>query len=328
MSDSPTYAFEGDKVFAIHQGKVIASGTDIENVQSDASEYIDALQNVEEASQKEAKAKKATHILTPNGLEGEIIGRTPSVWGEQITVRFANGQIARLTTKGGGKDDFEYVSKTAKVASSPSERISKVINETYDHTKDSLTKRAAALEEIVDEAKEIIRSGSYAQEESVIDGIVVAAQNEGLVIKQALEHIAEAEAVAPEAPQMQVFEQADIGSGGSNNWLDVTVQNMIDEAEGQDFEKLLKEGPDLFTSGLDAGALADAGTAREMAHAHIVSKTAGFAGEEVESYRQQFVARVEVARRKEIASRKEQTFKETAQRKASHEGAPDESIFI
>ena len=38
-----TYTFEGDQIFAIHENKVIAKGTDMEKVESDAVEYLDSL---------------------------------------------------------------------------------------------------------------------------------------------------------------------------------------------------------------------------------------------------------------------------------------------
>jgi hypothetical protein len=65
-----------------------------------------------------------------------------------------------------------------------------------------------------------------------------------------------------------------------------------------------------------------------MAYSHIVSKTAGFQGEEVEDFRDKFVARVEVARRHELASRKETTKKEAAATEDVQSNAPDEALFM
>lgn len=84
----------------------------------------------------------------------------------------------------------------------------------------------------------------------------------------------------------------------------------------------------MFVTDLETGALADTGVTRELAVAHVVSKTAGFAGEEIEDYREKFVARVEVARRHELASRKETTKKEAATRTEVESNAPDEALFM
>jgi hypothetical protein len=74
--------------------------------------------------------------------------------------------------------------------------------------------------------------------------------------------------------------------------------------------------------------LADTGTTREMATAHVISKTAAFLGDEVEDYREKFIARVEVARRHELASRKETTKKEAAVQEELNTSAPDDALFM
>jgi hypothetical protein len=103
---------------------------------------------------------------------------------------------------------------------------------------------------------------------------------------------------------------------------------MIDESEGQDFDKLMNEGPAIFTTELDSGALADPGTTREMASSFVMSKTAGYEGEEVENYRQQWVARVEMARPTELSSRTKQTqSKEIHKTTSVEDDVPDAALF-
>ena len=51
-------------------------------------------------------------------------------------------------------------------------------------------------------------------------------------------------------------------------------------------------------------------------------------GEEVEDFREKFVARVEVARRHELASRKETNHKEAAAVQETQDSAPDDALFL
>jgi basic membrane lipoprotein Med (substrate-binding protein (PBP1-ABC) superfamily) len=107
----------------------------------------------------------------------------------------------------------------------------------------------------------------------------------------------------------------------------VTTQQIIDETEGQDLDKLLTEGPALFVAEQDTAALADAGVTREMALSHVVSKTAGFTGPEITEYRTKFLAGVEAARRDELVDRKATTKKEAAAEQDVLDNVPDEALF-
>lgn len=324
-----TFTFEGNEIFAIHEGQVIAKGTDMEKVESDAVEYLDSLKGHRDKDEKEKAKKKATHIITPNGVKGEILGRTPAVWGEQITARFENGRISTFTVH--AEQEVQWVSENKKVASTdPSERLSSVLSAEYERDRSSLIARHDELVGLVREASSLLANGAPYTVEVKLDQLRTAADYERGQIKEAIDHLdsADAEAFIPEAPfKPTVAEQADMGTAG-NDWLDVTTQNMIAESEAVDTDTLLSEGPALFATELETGALADAGVTRELALAHVVAKTAGFQGPEVDEFRETFVARTEVARRHELAARKETTHKEATVAKEAQDSAPDEALFM
>jgi hypothetical protein len=89
----------------------------------------------------------------------------------------------------------------------------------------------------------------------------------------------------------------------------------------------MNEGPSVFTTGLETGALADAGTTLEMASSYVFGKTAGYEGEEVENYRQQWVARAEAARRKELSFRTKNVAKEASAEEEKLNDVPDSALF-
>ncbi len=331
MTDlTPTYTFEGEEVFAIHEGKVIASGpaSKLAEVEQSAVDYLDSLKDSRESAAKEKAKKSATHIITPNGVKGEILGRTAAVFGEQITARFENGRMVTFVVQ--GEDDVKWLNEKTASYSDPTSRLSSILDSDYEHDRDSLAKRAAELADLTVECHRLVTAGAPYSVEVKLDQIKIAAEAEGRQIKEAIDHLdaADAEAFAPPAHTPVVVEQADLGTGAGNSWLDVTTQEMIDESEAQDFDQILSEGPELFVTDLETGALADTGITREMALSHIVSKTAGFQGEEVEDFRNKFLARVEVARRSELASRKETTKKEAAAVEDVQSNAPDEALFM
>lgn len=331
MSDlTPTFHFEGDEVFALHEGKVIASGSDIAAVEASAVEYLDALGKERDTKDKADRKKKATHIVTPNGIKGEILSSVPDVWGStQVTARFENGTISQVTIH--GDDGFEYVAEKTASAKDPLEGLEKRLGAEYGRDKDSLAARLTELGEIAQKAASLVANGAPYSVQQKLDGLRTAALAEASEVREAHDYLESADAEAFAAPQpfrMAAAEQVELGAAAGSDWLEVVAQEMFSEAEGTDFEKLLDEGPLLFVTELDNGALADAGVAREMAVSHIHSKTAGFEGDEVENYREQFVARVEAARRAELAERQETTHKEAAVEKEAHINAPDEALFM
>lgn len=325
----PTYHFEGDEVFALHEGKVIASGKveDIDDVEKTALDYLDAQKSTSDAADKAEKRKKATHIVTPNGIEGQIMGSTPSLWGERVTVRLANGTITHYDTRG----DETYITKReASTASDPAEGLEQRLAADYDHDKAGLIERLHELRDVEGEATRLASSGAPYTVTQRLHGLRTAAVAEAAEVKTALDYLesADAEHFIPSAPfEMHAADQTEFGHT-SNDWLEVVAADMVAEAQDTDFEKLLIEGPEVFVADLDNGAIADAGIVREMAVAHIMGHTAGFEGDEVIGYREQFVARVEAARRRVASERKATTTKEAAVEHEAQVSAPDEALFM
>lgn len=322
----PTYSFEDGQIFAIHEGKVIASGEDMGQVETSALEYLEALSTEREAEAKKKAKKKATHIITPNGVKGEILGTTPSIWGERVSVRLANGEFREYETRG---DEQWITEKTASVAN-PADGLEQRLAKNFDHNREGLIARLEELKAISMDASDQITLGAPYLASVKLDEIRTAAEAEYRSVKEALDHLdsVDAENFIPDAPfAPSVIEQADLGRAKGDTWLDTVTNDMIAETEGQDFEKLLNEGPALFVTELDDGAVADTGVTREMALSHITARTAGFAGEEVDNYREQWLARVEVARRAELAERKTANHKEAAAVEEALTDVPDEALF-
>lgn len=330
MSDLiPEYTFEGDEIFAIHEGKVIASGTDMESVEGEAVAYLDSLKTTRDQVAKAEAKKEATHIVTPNGLKGKILSRVAGVYGEEISVRFENGQFATLHAHA----DTQFVKEDHRTAAagSPVSKLAASLDSKYPHDKASLRARHAELGEIAREAHRLIVAGAPYSVQVELDGIRSAAEVEAREVKEALDHLdaVDAESFIPDAPfQPVVVEQESMGRGHGNSWLDTVTQQMIEESEAVDHEKLINEGPGLLVSDLETPALADAGVTREVALSHVIAKTAGFTGEKVDEYRQAFLTRVEEARRHELAERKASTQKEAAVEQEAEVNAPDDALFI
>jgi hypothetical protein len=208
------YHFEGDTVYAIHEGRVIAKGdTDkMDEVESDATNYLKGLKKEKD----EKKKKSATHVVTPSGLKGQVLQRTASVWGEQVTVRFENGQVSTFEAHG-VKDWMNE--KTA--STNPVEGLDQRLAKTYNHDRASLVARHAELVDLWNEARTLITSGvSYADQQK-LDTIIVTAEHEGEAIQQSIEAIDSDSVEAYRPPESQVVEQADLGR--ADNWLDAAT---------------------------------------------------------------------------------------------------------
>lgn len=314
------YHFEGDDVYAIHEGRVIASGKSdkMDEVESDATNYLKGLKVEADAKRQ----RNATHVVTPSGLKGKILQRTASVWGDEVTVRFENGEVSTFTAH--GVKDWMH-EKTASAAS-PVEGLNQRLAKTYDHNRAALVARHAELVEIWKEARELITSGvSYADQQK-LDSIVVTAEAEGEQIKQSIEAIDAGNVEAYQMPAPQVVEQESVGAP-AGNWLDAVLEDIHAENAGVDYEQILNDDPTLLAAGLDDGIVADQGASRELALSHIRSKVAGFVGDDVEQYVAQFLARFEAARRREQSSRTTETRKEAATATSRVNDAPDEALF-
>src|SRR4051812_31166058 len=177
MSDlKPTYAFEGDEVYAVLDGQVIASGSDIASVETEAQPKIEAAQRVATEAKREKAKKTATHIITPNGVKGQILGRVASTWGEEITVRFENGEIRSFETS--GREEFvnEGTQKTA--SANPIESLQAVLDKSYDHTKEGLRERIAELKDVARVASQHVAGGTAYEHQVKLDEIRVVAEAE------------------------------------------------------------------------------------------------------------------------------------------------------
>ena len=314
------YHFEGDDVYAIHEGRVIASGKadKMDEVESDATNYLKGLK----IEKDEKKRKSATHVVTPSGLKGQILQRTAAVWGEEVTVRFENGQVSTFSAH--GVKDWMH-EKTAS-AGNPIEALDQRLGKTYDHTRDALVARHRELVDLWKEARALITSGvSYADQQK-LDTIIVTAENEGEQIAQAIDAIDAGGVEAYQPPEPQVIEQESVGAP-AGNWLDAVLEDAEAERGDVDYEQILQDDPTLLAAGLDDGIVADQGASRELALSHVRSKVAGYVGDDVEDYVSQFLARFEAARRNELSTRTTETRKEAATVTSRVEDSPDEALF-
>lgn len=324
---SPTYASDGNgTVVAFHGNQVIASGTDYAKVAATAEEYFNSLRHEQNKKTEAATRQAATHITTPNGEKGVILGRTSSVFSDTITVRFENGQIRHYDTFVG--DGLKFSKENPNTPSSPIEYFHRKLDEAAAPGKAGLTARLNTLNEVKRGAAHLASQGVSDADGQKLHAVVLAADAERNEVAEALDHLNASDAEAMTAPKQayQAVEQASLGRG--DDWLEVVAQEMVAESEGQDFDKLLREGPVEFVSGLDTGAIANAGVIAGLARDHIVGKTAGFQGKAVEEYRDRFVAAAEQARRQEFTYRTE-VAKETHTKQASvADNVPDDALFM
>jgi hypothetical protein len=324
MSDmQPTYEFEDDLVTASVNGKVIASGSDLAEVEAQVAEVL-----AEPAPSKEARAKKATHITNPNGLKGEILSRTAATWGDAVTVRFENGQIQTMYIT----DEMNFTTEAPKKTASttPMKRLASVVEENVSPDRESLKARQATLTNVRVEAQNLIAQGGSVDDMYALNEIVLQAENEQREIKQALEYMdaTEGEGYQPYKPDMQVIDGENVGHQNGGQWLEHTFRELEEQAKQTDFDALLEDGPTLLVSEQDDDVVADAGAVRELALSHVQSRTAGLIGDQIDEYERLFVARAEEARRVELAHRKQTVKKEAAQKKSNVDDAPVESLFL
>src|SRR4051812_8778361 len=82
---------------------------------------------------------RVTHITTPSGLRGTVLGKVKGLWGDQVTVRLENGRIAKFDVS-----DDDELTKWADTVPEEESRYSQLesrLAASYDHTKKSLTTR-------------------------------------------------------------------------------------------------------------------------------------------------------------------------------------------
>ncbi len=322
MNDmNPTYASEDGVTYAIVAGKVIASGADFDEVEREATKLLAATPEVDNKA-------SATHVVTPNGVKGQILSRTAGLWCDEVTVRFDNGQIHSVPVT----NRVKFTTENHKVASSkPIDRLRTELSKiASSHSRKSLSDRLIVVGHIKDEAQMLIAGGVSNDDARDLHELVLTAEHEIQDLKDGIEHIdaTEGNAYEPFKPEQQVIDGASVGHQNDGSWLDATLNDMIAEAEGQDFEALLDDGPTLMVSEQDDATVADGGAIREMALSYVQAKTAGLEGDEVGKFEDLFVARCEDARRVELAHRKATTKKETEQKQSSVVDAPVESLFL
>lgn len=323
----PTYEYHGEEIRAVFEGHVIASGAEFSKVSTSAMEYLDGLAKKRKHDEHESARKVATHITTPHGAKGEILTRVPSIWGEEITVRFENGQIRRFATMA-GDEHLSYTRENPDAPKSIREAMMRELEEDYDHGISGLTTRLDRLSAIKTAASNYAASERSPLELQEYHKMVLAADQETLEIKEALAHLEDADTVAYVPPVYAAVEQADLGRAKGDTWLDVTARKMIAESEDEDYDKLLEEGPVNLVSAMEDAAVHDAGVVREAAINFIVARTAGFQGEKIDAYREAFVAKAEQARRQDLNYRKE-AHQEAVQKEASvTDDISDEALFL
>lgn len=311
MRPEPTYVFENDKVYALVGGKVVAAALSIEDVEDELAQETE---------------RTATHIVTPNGLRGQILGKVAGIYSDQVTVRFANGQIRSLAVT----DELEFVAEEAEEPANPVVGLRERLEASIDGDRGSLETRLGELVAIKHEARDLLRTGASLADELSLDEIVVQADHETNEINNVIEHLDHEDTLAYEPPapfKTEVIEQATMG-GSDGAWLDHTMNEMVEEAQNTDYEQLMGEGPALLTAELEEPALADAGVVRAMASDFISAKTAGVEDDEArEKYHRTFLTRVERARVEELNRRTTTTTqKEAAQEEP--DDFPDDALFM
>lgn len=326
MASHLTYEYHGDEVRAMFGGQVIARGDDFAKVATTAEEYFNSLRKKREMDDHEAARKSATHITTPNGAKGEVLNRVAGLWGDQITVRFENGQIRRFDTMA-GDERLSYTREQPDQPKNIREAMQRSLDEVYPHSVEGLTDRLKVLGDLKREAALSASVESNPLELQKLDQIHITAVNEEQEVKEALAHLHSADVEAYMPPSFAAVEQADLGRAKSDTWLDVVAREMIAESEAEDYDKLLEEGPVELVSSLDDAAVHDAGTVREAAINLVMTRTAGFQGEKIESYREAFVAKAEQARRQDLKYRQEVAAEITQKEAAANNDFPDEALF-
>lgn len=324
---TPTFVFEGSTVIAFLGEEVIAQGTDIETVEQEANARADARREEQEQEAREASKRTATHIITPNGVKGVLLARTPDLWGEKVSARMENGEIKEFHVTGHERWVNENASKTA--SSNPIVALRERLDSDYSHDKTALVERLDELKSIRRQAGDLIIKGASFTDETQLDQLRVLADAEMAEVGEALEHLNQVDdAIAPPTYSPQVVEQATVGvRDDGSTWLDAAANDVVQENSNQDFEQLLKEGPTLLVADLPDASLADAGSVREIALSHIESKTAGVEAANMAEYRSAFISRCEEERRLQLARRTKEVRNEVTAAVDDTE-VPDEALFV
>lgn len=266
---------------------------------------------------------RATHITTPSGLKGTILGKTAGLWGDQVTVRLENGRIARFDVT---QEQFDkWASRDDAKTASPYARMQAVLDAEVDPTESGLRQRIAALKVVKDEAKSAFHEAKYV-DETTLHNIIVEADAQTHEVIDALEAMQQAEPYAP--PETQVFEQESMGAGRNDTWLDRTFEDMMQDVEATDFDAEMTERPETLVAELETPALQDPAGVQQYAASYVSSKTAGLSGEAVKEFTVAFLGRVEACRKAELASRDEDRERVAKEASTNDFDGPAEGLFF
>lgn len=266
----------------------------------------------------------AQTVTTPNGVTGRVLARVPSLWGEEVTVRFENGVIKKIPV------DQRLTFATAEETPADQTAVQSLEERLavhFESDKASLVDRGRELEVIKREAATHVASASDT-EAVELSKIATQADFELREVQAALEAIlaGETEAYRPPAPVENMPEVVQASTGGSDaSWLDQVHNDMVSEANATDYTKLMDEGPEQFVASLTPAQVADASVTRIMATRSIEAKTAGADETQQEAYRRMWLARVETQRKAALTTHKDEVAEKTASQETSH---PDESLFL
>lgn len=272
--------------------------------------------------------EKATHIVTPNGIKGKIVGRARGLWGDEVTVRLENGRIAKYDLVGGE----QFVHDAPKT--SAYHQLQAKLDEVPALTKGALLKRIEDLREVRKQAKTLVADAPYLDAQK-LDEIVITAEHEIREAAQAIEYIDQQGYEAPRQFTHQAVEQRSMG-GGDASWLGDVLADALGEAQATDYDKLMNEGPETLIADLETPVLSDQEAVSDIASEFVTSKTVGLEPTAVQAFHQAFLARVEEVRVKESSARPNRERKvqagqahKTAKRLADEiANTSDEGLFL
>ena len=286
--------------------------------------------NDDDATDLMMSARPLAKVTTPNGLEGKVMNRVAGLWGDEVTVRFDNGQIKKMPVTSGMK--FSKVEQ--EIAESPVEALRIRLNSSVEGDLPSLKARKEDLQTIQRQASDLIAEAKTYEDRKDLDKIALEASFEEKEIDQAIEHYIDAknDSFIPTAPfKASAVEQADLGAG-DGGWLAEVVSSMNEDARSTDYAKLMDEGPISFIVEADDATVANAGATRIAATRYVRQFTSASVATTTQAQRSQyekhFLDRVEQARKKELSSRKSATRKEASKAVEAATDAPDDALFF
>jgi exosome complex RNA-binding protein Csl4 len=315
MNSEPTYIFKNGKVYTFQDGKIVAS--------------VEEELFVEEEAAHLASVENATHIMTPNGLKGKVLGRVKGLWEDEVTVRFENGRIASLPVS---KLTFAREEEEEKNEDEISKLEKKVEASVSVYDAGTIEKRVHELDRIKVEASLFIDAKLSDEDLARVGNVITQANYELAEIGDVVRAIEEGHISSYEPPapfEIKVVEQGGPTGGRESTWLDQSINEMIVEANSTDYTKLMDEGPEAFVAGLDTGVLGDSGAVRSLASSWIRSKTAAADDDVREKYEKVWLARVEEQRRASLSDVKEEMHKEAATKESvDYDSIGDDSLFM